>query len=210
MNILIAIASCEAHAERAKVCVETWAKTWDGPYYMQRGLAPDQAAIYNEPINLCVHVFDGRKLNVGDEYKDLPAKIQAICGWALKRKYGWLLKVDTDTFVWIDRIMASGFEKFDYRGWTHEPTPPEEQYASGGAGYWLSAKAMRVIAEAELTDDTCEDRWVGAVLYKAGIIVHRDTRYAHGEERLPFEDKTLVTYHPASPKRMRELYEASR
>ena len=116
MNILIAIASCEAHAERAKVCVETWAKTWDGPYYMQRGLAPDQAAIYNEPINLCVHVFDGRKLNVGDEYKDLPAKIQAICGWALKRKYGWLLKVDTDTFVWIDRIMASGFEKFDYRG----------------------------------------------------------------------------------------------
>ena len=198
MNILIAIASCANHLNRNTACLETWASP-ESIY--------DCAEKYIGTHNLVIQIFTGKDLGVSDEYEALPAKVRAICEYAHDTEFDVLLKCDSDTFVWLNRFLESGFAEYDYVGWTGGIVHPSEEYASGGAGYVLSRKAFSIVAEAPLTLDTAEDRWVGRVLYDGGIIVHRDTRYAHGFHRKPFEDNTLVTYHPASPKRMMELWE---
>jgi hypothetical protein len=173
-KVLIAVPSCEADRELVSACKATWAESVN---------------------NLCdIVFFTGEVLGVPDNYEDLPIKVQAICKWALLRNYDFMLKVDSDTYVWLDRILASGFEQHDYSGWTGGKAAAKDEYASGGAGYWLSKRAMQIVAEASLTSDTCEDRWVGRVLYDAGIIVHRNVHHAHGrhEEVTP----ELLTMHP--------------
>lgn len=205
MKILIAIASCAEHLNRNTAVLETWASRdyfWQGDAFERR---------FN---GVFIKLFTGRDLGVSDDYKALPQKVKAICEYADVHEFDFLWKGDSDTFVWLDRLLTSGFERHDYCGWTGGVVEPSKEYASGGAGYWLSRKAFEIVANAQLTDDTCEDRWVGRVLYDAGIIVHRDTRYGTPQlfDTRPgnaFTDKTLLTYHPVSPKMMYELHRAS-
>jgi hypothetical protein len=173
-KVLIAVPSCEADRELVSACKATWADS------------------VNNPCDIVF--FTGEILGVPDSYEDLPIKVQAICKWALDRNYDFMLKVDSDTFVWVDRILGSGFEQHEYSGYCNPKVAAKDNYASGGAGYWLSKRAMQIVAEASLTSDTCEDRWVGRVLYDAGIIVHRNVNHAHGrhEEVTP----ELLTMHP--------------
>jgi hypothetical protein len=120
-----------------------------------------------------VVVFTGANLHVPDDYDHLPHKVQAMCRYALAEGYEYLFKCDDDTFVNVDRLLRSGFEKFDYAGRFNSATTG---WATGGTGYWLSKRAMRVISEAGIAD-WAEDRFVGTVLRRAGIRCHRDTRY---------------------------------
>jgi hypothetical protein len=174
LKVLIAIPTSAADKELENACRATWAKDTQG---------------------VDIVFFDGEMLGVPDGYDDLPIKVQAICKWALERDYDFMLKVDSDTFVWIDRIFASGFEQHDYSGWTGGKVAPQWEYASGGAGYVLSHRAMQIVGEAQVGADSCEDRWVGRVLYDAGIIVHRNTLHAHGRHEEAAEHKVL-TMHP--------------
>ena len=52
-------------------------------------------------------------LDVGDDYKNLPYKTRAMCGWSGEHHYDFTFKTDDDTFIWADRLMLSGFENFD-------------------------------------------------------------------------------------------------
>jgi hypothetical protein len=189
MRLLIAVVSCAAHLNRNTAVLETW--------------GTDER----------VKVFTGKDLEVSDDYEQLPAKVKAVCEFALDNNFDFLFKCDSDTFIFLDRLLASGFEQYDYSGWTGGIAEVSEEYASGGAGYWLSRKAFEIVAKAPLTKETAEDKWVGRVLYDAGIIVHRDTRYgvptrwgSHEPERNPFDDTDLLTWHPSPPKRMYELW----
>ena len=172
-KLLIAIPTCEEDKALEDACRATWAKKRD---------------------DVDIVFFDGETLGVADEYEQLPIKVQAICRWAVEHDYDFMLKVDSDTFVWVDRILASGFEQHDYSGWTGGKAAAKDEYCSGGAGYFLSRRAMEVIAEAQLPADTCEDRVVGRLLYDAGIKLHRNVNHAHGrhEEITP----ELLTMHP--------------
>ena len=184
LRILIGIPYYEGHAALLEACNQTWAKE----KYRKIG-----------DWLLQIQFFDGKLLGVADGYLDLPIKVQAICKWALERKYDFLFKADVDTFIWIDRLMASGFEQHDYSGWTSEwKMPAETNYCSGGAGYWLSKKAMKIVAEAALTKDTAEDRWVGRVLFDAGIKLHRNPNHAHGRHDEVATNSELLTMHPCS------------
>lgn len=181
LKVLIAIPTCEADKELEEACKATWAghQEWNLPFPMVANIA----------------FLDGPTLGVADGYDDLPIKVQAICKWALQLDYDFLFKCDSDTYVWMNRLFTSGFEQHDYSGWTGGKVAPKDEYASGGAGYWLSRRAMEIVANAELTDDTCEDRWVGRVLFDAGIIAHRNPLHAHGRHDEAAEHK-VVTMHP--------------
>jgi hypothetical protein len=88
--------------------------------------------------------------------------------------------VPTDCYVVVPRLLASGFEKLDYTGYQ----VPGEGHIGGGSGYWLSRRAMEAVATAEPEIDY-EDRWVGHVLYVAGIKAIHDSRYWSWEQPYP-------------------------
>ena len=126
-----------------------------------------------------VDVFDGFRLGVPDDYVSLPLKTKALCKLTLEHGYKRLLKIDDDTHVVPTnlRIVTNDYAGIVMRANdlglpeakipAFAPGTVKFNYASGGA-YWLSEKAMKVIADAPITD-WAEDRWVGQVLGKAGI-----------------------------------------
>lgn len=148
-------------------------------------------------------------LGCPDDYEHLPHKSQAIFLWALRHGYDYVFKVDDDTFVYVDRLMASGFEHHDYLGYCY---PSHGNYISGGPGYWVSHQAMRHLVDANI-EGWAEDKWVGGVLKSHGIRPTRDGRYLPGFDahyvdmsKIP-ADHNYISFHACAPETMRKLYE---
>lgn len=180
MKTLIAIKGCEAHFDRFTAELNTWirGKHWNLVWY-----------------------FTGPMLGVPDDYDSLPAKTKAICQWAVNNEYDYAFLTDTDTYVSVPRLLASRFYLHDYTGYVLDWLPTH--YCSG-PGYWLSRKAMKILAEADWSKisghghETCEDVMVGAVLHAHGILPHHDRRYALYEDVLPEND--VISSHLSSRK----------
>ena len=127
-------------------------------------------------------------LDVPDDYNHLPLKVQAAFKWAHDNGYTNALKVDDDTYCVPKRLLTSGFEKHDWIGRINHQ--PDGYYCSGGSGYWLSAKAMKIVADATLNGDWAEDREIGRILRSAGIKPVNDQRYT----LYPFAGETLTEF----------------
>lgn len=165
---IVAIISCWDHRDREQAQQRTWAthhSLW----------------------------FTGPMLNVPDDYSHLPFKVQAACRWLLRAGYTHCWKADTDTYCSLDRLFSSGYEKHDYIG--YELEGKLGRYASGGAGYWLSRRAMEVLSKAPCAKGN-EDEWVGFTLAQAGVTLHNDSRYALYRDCLPGND--VISRHLSS------------
>src|SRR5271166_6178561 len=151
-----------------------------------------------------VMFFTGPMLGVHDCYARLPDKTKAICQWALEHNVSHLYKTDTDTYVHVPRLLEA--PRHDYAGYQLEG----KCYASGGAGYWLSRKAMETVAACDPSKFQFEDEMVGTVLLEAGITVHHDSRYALYEDVLP--SNSIISRHLSSrvPFEIPMMYEAHR
>ena len=177
----------------------------------------DMKFFYGNPPNGNDELLHGRKpdeifLNVPDDYAHLPQKVQAIYRWALAHGYDYVFKADDDTFIYLDRLMSSGFERHDYIGYcSPDEQRNRERYASGGPGYWISKIAME-LAVAATVDDWAEDRWVGKVLRTKGIMPVRDVRYlpGFGEHYAQLNDlpnpHDYISFHACTPEMMKELH----
>lgn len=149
-------------------------------------------------------------LDVKDDYPSLPFKTLAICRWALENNFDYMLKVDDDTLVYIDRAVKELMEnRFDYAGWEHSGV------CTGGPGYWVSKRAMKVITEYSPTH-WAEDVTVGHALSKANISPvmlpnHRPGFSAHWYWTNGFDPskltKEMVTAHAVQPEVMKDWYE---
>jgi hypothetical protein len=172
---MIAVEGCEDHHDRWKSQQDTWAYTSD----------------------VVVAYFDGPMLHIPDDYKSLPAKTKAICNFA--RRWDFLFKVDTDTYVSIDRLLKSGFEQYDYSGF--ELNQIEGHPYASGPHYWLSNKAINFLADANWSNFTegvrgyedCEDVMVGEILRCCGVTLHHDIRYSPFIPVLP--DNDVISHH---------------
>lgn len=106
-----------------------------------------------------VRFFDGQSLGVPDDYYSLPQKVRKICEFALDSGYPRILKLDDDSYV--------NWKQFEVPEADYAGIRKPGDYASGGA-YWLSRRAMEVIARYGI-DDWAEDRGVGKLLAEHGI-----------------------------------------
>jgi hypothetical protein len=117
---------------------------------------------------------DEIELGVDDSYDGLPAKVREICRWALLYGYDELVKVDDDVYLVPGRL--PDYAAYDYVGnfRMHNGLSPYD-YASGFC-YRLGRRAIELVAGAELTRDTMEDRWVGHVMGSARNIRSLDEK----------------------------------
>lgn len=149
-------------------------------------------------------------LECGDDYASLPAKTVGICKWASEHDYAYVLKVDDDTAVYVDRIVQELMTtRFDYAGYTHS------NVCSGGPGYWLSKRAMKLVATSGNSDHWAEDVWVGKVMSNNNIPAimlpgHRPGFSAHWFFPNEFDATKLTndttTFHAVQPSMMRTWY----
>lgn len=129
-------------------------------------------------------------LDCPDDYEHLAHKTQALCHWALAQGYDQLFKTDADTYLDVPRLMRAVQEppvaRLDYCGFFKGgPGGALPNYASG-LGYWLSRRAMEIVAELPLRYPEsvrnpepflAEDRWVGHWLFEHGVAQTYDERY---------------------------------
>jgi hypothetical protein len=195
MKQLIAILSCKAHAAYQQAQRETWVKhvpaNVDFFYFVghKDGLLADEITLGEDVID----PSRGLKL-----YPALPAKVKLLCRWALDNGYDRMFKTDTDTLVNPVLLMNPDFEKHNYLGaYNHEEAG---EFASGGAGYWLSSLAMQVVAETKITS-WAEDVFVALALRAEGILPvwNKGFRWEPGE----VVDKDMITLHLPSALRRR-------
>lgn len=112
-----------------------------------------------------------------DGYNNLTYKTRASHSWAWYEGYDFVFQCFPDTYVVPGRLMTCGFENHDYHGdfrgegRTSEELSDAQDYASGGAGYWLSRRACGVLKSHPILgvwrDEIltyAEDMWVGNVL----------------------------------------------
>jgi hypothetical protein len=164
MKILVGILACHKRLAHISAQRSTWLKDCqvDYKFFFGRGS--------REPL------ADEIVLDVDDGYPSLPTKVRLMCRWALDNGYEYLFKCDDDTYVRPERLISSGFEQHDYIGRVNW-NPRRIGYCSGGPGYWLSAKAMRIISASDKMSIGAEDHRCADALYLHGIEPIDDPRY---------------------------------
>jgi len=116
-----------------------------------------------------------------DDYNGLPFKTRAICQWAVGKRLDHIFLCDTDTYVYVNKLLSCGYERYDYVGKISRPLGEtfsydapnrngvvqhiEECYpwASGGYGYFLSQEAATYVAD-KFPESWAEDLWVGQLM----------------------------------------------
>lgn len=175
MKILVAVTNCWMYRGRQEAIRNTWLKDIpehvDVRFFLGRPMGATKAAIDSKKDD---EVF----VNVDDGYPGLPAKTRAMCRYAVEHGYTHLFKTDDDCYVRLDRLVASGFQDMgDYIGRKRGPSGNYPAPYASGFSYWLTRRAFKIIAEAKLTEDPAEDRWVANTLYLAGMGCVPDYRY---------------------------------
>lgn len=178
MQILISIISHAAGRTWREAIRQTWlqGQAIDYRFVVGAGVEHDQDDELMVPAPDC--------------YEGILQKVHCTCRWADEHNYDYLFNCFTDTYVNVPRLLASGFDAHPYSG--HIPKEcgephtvaliPDEKgrfaYASGGAGYWLSRAALKIITAIEPPADMqYDDLWIGTVLGSRGIAGFHDPRY---------------------------------
>lgn len=175
-NLLVAVITC--HRDRYNKRNDAVRKTW-----MNRKIGILNASGDHEynGIKLDVKLVMGRAGiqykqesdelyfdELPDDYANLSRKTQRIATHVLGSGHDAVFICFVDTYVMLDRLVATEHWRKDYVGFCGG-VPKLYNYASGGAGYWLSRKSCSRLAAAQLPHEWAEDRWTGTVLSDAGI-----------------------------------------
>jgi hypothetical protein len=182
MKILVAISSCLQFEDNHQSMRDTWLPEAvslgiDYRFFVEQGESskPDVVTTDNEDWAMT-------------------CRLKSKMHWAFHRGYDYLFSCFPDTYVRSDRLLTSGFERFDYFGSVFKHASPGATfYCHGGAGYLLSKGAMEV-ALRETTSYLNDDCWLGDVLSPSRMVRGHsdDFRQFVGS---PTKDNTIVTSH---------------
>ena len=148
MKILIAIVSCKLFKENGnnQAVRDTWLKGLCGADYkifMGQGAT---ATCSDEVV-----------LQAPDDYQNVTYKTKEMYKYAHRNEYDYIFKCYPDTYVCSSRLLASGFEDYDYVG-NYACKPMSGSYCCGGTGYWTSKAAYDLMLNAHIpTEDTIID-----------------------------------------------------
>lgn len=143
-------------------------------------------------------------LDCGDNYTENPAKMKAICRYALANGFDYILRTDDDTFIYPDRLLATDWASFDYSG-----SCATDDFHPGGC-LLLSRRMMEIIIAAPITN-YADDVWIGKVAKDYRIPMHHipNMRNQWGTGyKVPIDiDPTgIASFHSCTPDVMRRLH----
>jgi hypothetical protein len=203
---------CLDQQARVNTIRDTWVKDLgDTPYKIFYGKTLRQnndrkyattRHILREPL------ADEIYLDCGDNYTENPAKMKAICRWALDHGYDYILRTDDDTFIYPSRIFATNWAEYDYSG-----SCATNDFHPGGC-LFLSRRMMEAVIAAPVTN-YADDVWMGKVAKDHRIEMHHipNMRNQWGTGyKVPIDiDPTgIASFHSCSPDVMRRLYVAGK
>ena len=155
-----------------------------------------------------------------DGYKYLSYKRKESCKWAIANAFDYMFCASVDVYARPERLMTSDFRNYDYHGlfcgntgWRGTKSYLPESYIFGG-GYWMSAKAAKIIAESPVTY-WCEDWWVGMALSRSiharvitrGAVAAKQSKYCL-PPNYPRPDNDLISVELSSGNyNNRKMYE---
>jgi hypothetical protein len=106
---------------------------------------------------------------VNDGFFGIMAKYVAKCQYALNHGYDYLFNCYYDTYFVGNRLLSSGFEKYDYCGKYGDPSI--YMHCQSGAGVFLSRKMCQIVCD-EMSVKTQRHPLVG----------HCELQYGYGED----------------------------
>jgi len=182
MKILIAVSSCSRYEDNHQSMRDTW--------------LPEASRL---GMNYRFFVENGgisKADTIVTENEDwaMTCRLKAKLRWAHQQGYDYVFSCFPDTYARPDRLLTSGFDKFDYFGSVFKHSSPgATYYCHGGAGYFLSRKAMEIVAR-QTTSYLNDDCWLGDMLSGTCILMgHSDGfRQFAGS---PLRDNTIITSH---------------
>lgn len=196
-RLIVAVTSCERLPNRRHAALTSWVKAIRKrqgveAFFVVGGYTENNI----KRGQLCLAVPDG--------YEDLSFKTHQMLKWVdAHYDFDYFFKADDDTFVAVDRLIDRLEEGGDYVG--HRL----DDYASGGAGYLLSAKALKVAAKRYRPElGGCEDILLARSLAPEFEPQH-DGRFQHAFEHPPsiFNDK-ITTHWVNDPERWEKVLTA--
>lgn len=175
MKILIAIMSCARDKQYHQRARETWLKNSPVDYKFVLG---SQTPLKSDELSL----------NAPDDYWGLKLKVKELFRYALEHEYDYVFKCDIDTYVYIPRLLKSGFENYDWSGYG-------QPY--GGSGYWVSRRSMEYLVNDTLDYDKREgeDWWAFRILSGKHLVSHQDSRYHSLTNEGPSPENEIITSH---------------
>lgn len=205
MSVLVGLLAChfESHLPRRTLCRETWL-----PALQDMGADVVFLIGAHDRVE---RRGDELLLPVDDSYKALPQKTHAFMQWALETSgVTHVFKADDDTLIASQRFYdwVLGMDpSHDYVG--NQPFPHGKPYASGGAGYLLSMKAVELIAKASFPRHGYEDSLVGTTMKRNHVPFHRDTRLIPwgNEAARPLPGNDIITSHKLPEHLWRDSWE---
>lgn len=135
-------------------------------------------------------------------YLEAVPDLQEGLRMALQRGATNIFRCNTDTLVVPSRLLNSDYARADFIGNSSEVTVADAYdctFAHGGCGFWLSARAAKVLIDAKPFADF-EDQWTGRTLQARGIRPIHDARYSMGksyklDQPLARHDNDIISVH---------------
>ena len=185
MKVLLAVLSCHSlrHYQQSVRC--TWGTEVPPGVDLRFFLGVPQGPFESDEVFL----------DVADDFNNITFKTVAIYKWALEQGYDWCFKCDLDTLVRPKLLLSSGLEKYDWVGGQNQV------FASGGAGYGLSRRAMEYVVAVGGVPGHEEDVHIARILLGHGVQLHNDPRFLFCPGNVMNDD--TITFHLSS---VREWY----
>jgi hypothetical protein len=215
VKLLIAIPiKTEPHyQERFEICKQTWLQG----IYPVDGVIAEFKEDYVHYKGFSDADLGLKEINQHDNANDpiRTWRTKLMVKYAYDHGYDYVFRVDSDAYVWVNRLLNCGFEQHDYMGWCLQEQQAEwcVNTGHGGVGFFLSRKAMEIVMNASVEKYADRKYWgdlcAGQQLYKAGIHCHRDSRFLDGSshkghhgniaaDELPADHK-YISVHPVLP-----------
>ena len=173
----IAIKSCHKFATRRQIQLDTWLNNIDVDFFFVIGNPT--------PGNGGPVIMDSLACDVSDAFTDIAPKVLAAVTYSLEQNATNLVVVDDDTYLCWLRMLASGFQKFDYLGFVRDY---DDHVYMQGSCYSLSERAMERIMKNKhcMTNGIPDDVAVGRCLYGEVPFTH-EHRFSIG---VPYPEST--------------------
>ena len=226
--MLVAILSCGQNQHKQDVVRSTWL-----PKIRRQGFSA--VFVTGGSDNGVVHRDDVVCVPTADTYEALPQKILSFYRYAASHlNFDYIFKCDDDTYVYSDQLsqlpldadFIGGnllyYDEETYRLWMDRkhlrwddsfrtPLNIVQKYPCGGEGYFLSSRAVSILAHANphIHIPASEDLVVTSLLASHQIYPRQETRFAYSTSDLSIsilrKTADVATLHPVSTAQMLSL-----